>query len=171
MYGRHGRIDVDAEDVQPATLRRAREGRTYVANRNGWAIGAAVVVVLVMFGCCTTDDDPAGSSGRVAATATTAPEDRDVWVGTVASQPDNYGFAPEIGIDLRDGHIESVALAHIGEPVCGNDARVVEYAEDDVRAAAAAGEPLLRDVAQQGLTVAGTRSWFTAQLRPTTRRT
>ncbi len=48
----------------------------------------------------------------------------------------------------------------------GNDGRIVEYAADDFRAAAAAGEPLLRDVAKQGLTVAGTRSWFSAQLRP-----
>ncbi|MET9202259.1 nucleotidyltransferase domain-containing protein [Gordonia sp. NPDC003585] len=48
----------------------------------------------------------------------------------------------------------------------GNDGRIVEYAADEFRAAAAAGEPLLRDVAKQGLTVAGTRSWFNAQLRP-----
>ena len=33
-------------------------------------------------------------------------------------------------------------------------------------AAVAAGEPLLGDVSTQGLTVAGTRAWFTAQLRP-----
>lgn len=48
----------------------------------------------------------------------------------------------------------------------GNDGRIVEYAANEFRAAAAAGEPLLRDVAKQGLTVAGTRSWFNAQLRP-----
>lgn len=32
----------------------------------------------------------------------------------------------------------------------GNDARVVEYTEDELRAAAAADEPLLRDVATRG---------------------
>ncbi|WP_167097635.1 nucleotidyltransferase domain-containing protein [Mycobacterium sp. DL592] len=48
----------------------------------------------------------------------------------------------------------------------GNDGRIVEYAEVEFQAAAAAGEPLLRDVAKQGLTVAGTRAWFNAQLRP-----
>jgi Nucleotidyltransferase domain len=48
----------------------------------------------------------------------------------------------------------------------GNDGRVVEYTEDELRAAAAAGEPLLSDVARQGLTVAGTRAWLNRQLRP-----
>lgn len=48
----------------------------------------------------------------------------------------------------------------------GNDGRIVEYAEGEFQAAAAAGEPLLRDVAKHGLTVAGTRAWINAQLRP-----
>ncbi len=48
----------------------------------------------------------------------------------------------------------------------GNDGRVVEYTEDELRAAAAVGEPLLDDVAKQGLTVAGTRAWLNKQLRP-----
>lgn len=47
----------------------------------------------------------------------------------------------------------------------GNDARIVEYTEDELRAAAAADEPLLRDVARQGLTVAGEPAWFNRQLR------
>lgn len=46
----------------------------------------------------------------------------------------------------------------------GNDTRVVEYTEGDLRHAAAAGEPLLHDVAEHGVTVAGTRSWLTKQL-------
>ncbi|WP_071287505.1 nucleotidyltransferase domain-containing protein [Mycolicibacterium llatzerense] len=48
----------------------------------------------------------------------------------------------------------------------GNDGRIVEYTEDELRAAAAASEPLLEDVSGQGLTVAGTRAWFNKQLRP-----
>jgi hypothetical protein len=48
----------------------------------------------------------------------------------------------------------------------GNDGRVVEYTEDELLAAAAAGEPLLSDVARHGLTVAGTRAWLNRQLRP-----
>ena len=48
----------------------------------------------------------------------------------------------------------------------GNDGRVVEYTEDEIRAAASAGEPLLNDVAREGLTVAGTRAWLNRQLRP-----
>jgi len=58
-------------------------------------------------------------------------------------------------------------VAHLAESVTawtGNDARVVEYAEDDLRHAAEAGEPLLHDVAKHGLTVAGARSWLTKQL-------
>jgi len=77
--------------------------------------------------------------------------------------------APEL-----DGHDEAselweqqlTELARLVTAWTGNDARVVEYAEHDLAAAVAAGEPLLRDVATQGLTVAGTRAWFTAQLRP-----
>ncbi|MFZ2526972.1 MAG: nucleotidyltransferase domain-containing protein [Rhodococcus sp. (in: high G+C Gram-positive bacteria)] len=80
--------------------------------------------------------------------------------------------AADTGHDGDDAWEERVTeLARLVTAWTGNDARVVEYTEDEVRAAAAAGEPLLRDVAQQGLTVAGTRSWFTAQLRPTARRT
>jgi predicted nucleotidyltransferase len=61
-------------------------------------------------------------------------------------------------------------LARLVTAWTGNDASVVEYTEDEFRAAAATGEPLLRDVAKQGLTIAGTRSWLNAQLRPTARR-
>lgn len=48
----------------------------------------------------------------------------------------------------------------------GNDCRVIEYTESDLRTAARAGEPLLDEVAEQGLTVAGTRVWLNQQLRP-----
>ncbi len=48
----------------------------------------------------------------------------------------------------------------------GNDGRIVEYTEDELRAASAAREPLLSDVATQGLPFAGTRSWLNKQLRP-----
>ncbi|UPW13464.1 nucleotidyltransferase domain-containing protein [Gordonia amicalis] len=60
-------------------------------------------------------------------------------------------------------------LARLVTAWTGNDGRIIEYTEDELRAAVAAGEPLLDDVSKQGLTVAGTRAWFTAQLRPTRR--
>lgn len=60
-----------------------------------------------------------------------------------------------------------IELARLVTAWTGNDGRVVEYTEDEIRAASAAGEPLLREVAQQGLTVAGTRTWLNRQLRPT----
>ncbi|MGH3677206.1 MAG: DUF294 nucleotidyltransferase-like domain-containing protein [Mycobacterium sp.] len=45
----------------------------------------------------------------------------------------------------------------------GNDARVVEYAVEDLGAASA--EPMVRDVIDHGLTVAGSRAWLIKQLR------
>lgn len=58
-------------------------------------------------------------------------------------------------------------VAQLAETVTawtGNDARIVEYTADDLRRAAAAGEPLLHDIAEHGLTVAGARSWLTKAL-------
>ena len=56
-------------------------------------------------------------------------------------------------------------LARLVTAWTGNDGRIVEYTEDEFRAAVTAGEPLLDDVSKQGLAVAGTRAWFNAQLR------
>jgi predicted transcriptional regulator len=47
----------------------------------------------------------------------------------------------------------------------GNDTRVVEYTIDQLRAASS--EPMIRDVVDQGLTVAGSRSWLITLLRTT----
>jgi len=73
-----------------------------------------------------------------------------------------------------DGHDEGpglweqqvAELARLVTAWTGNDARVVEYTDDELRAAARGSEPLLVDVSRQGLTVAGTRAWFNKQLRP-----
>jgi hypothetical protein len=46
----------------------------------------------------------------------------------------------------------------------GNDARVVEYTVADLRAARA--EPMVREVHEHGLTVAGSRAWLLKQLKP-----
>lgn len=74
---------------------------------------------------------------------------------------------PDAPHDAPDVWEEQVAqLARSVTAWTGNDARVVEYTEDDLRRAAGAGEPLLRDVAKQGLTVAGSRGWLTKQLGP-----
>lgn len=47
----------------------------------------------------------------------------------------------------------------------GNDSSIIEYNDVELHAAAATAEPLLHDVAKHGLTVAGTRDWYTEQLR------
>ena len=47
----------------------------------------------------------------------------------------------------------------------GNDVRIVEYTVDALHAAK--DEPLLRDVADHGITVAGTRAWLIKQLGAT----
>ena len=46
----------------------------------------------------------------------------------------------------------------------GNDVRVLEFAENEI-AVSGRHEPVLNDVIQEGLTVAGKRSWLTKQLR------
>lgn len=74
--------------------------------------------------------------------------------------------ASEVADDLWAQRVAE--LAGLVTAWTGNDCRVVEYTEDGFRAAAAAGEPLFRDVAKEGLTVAGTRVWFNRQLRRST---
>ncbi len=46
----------------------------------------------------------------------------------------------------------------------GNDARVVEYAEIDLDSAR--NEPMVHDVLEHGLTVAGSRAWLLKQVKP-----
>lgn len=68
--------------------------------------------------------------------------------------------------ELDDGWEQRVTeLARQVTAWTGNDGRIVEYTEDEFRAAAAVGEPVLDDVFEQGLTVAGTRSWLHRQMR------
>lgn len=71
---------------------------------------------------------------------------------------------PETDTDAWEHHLS--LLARTVTSWTGNDARIVEYTEEDLRRAARAGEPLLSDVATQGLTVAGSRTWLSKQLRP-----
>lgn len=69
-------------------------------------------------------------------------------------------------LELDDAWEQRVAeLARLVTAWTGNDGRIVEYTEDELRAAAAAGEPLLDDVFKQGLTVAGTRAWLNRRTR------
>jgi hypothetical protein len=83
-------------------------------------------------------------------------------------------FLVRASVSESDGHDEGpglweqqvAELARLVTAWTGNDARIVEYTDDELRAAATGSEPLLDDVARQGLTVAGTRAWFNQQLRP-----
>lgn len=93
-----------------------------------------------------------------AATATmTVDSDIDIFI-VRRIPPADAPFDPE------DWEQQVAELARDVTAWTGNDTRIVEYTEDDLQHAATAGEPLLHDVAQQGLTVAGTRSWLTRQL-------
>jgi len=76
-----------------------------------------------------------------------------------ASELDGHDEGP----DLWEQQVTE--LARLVTAWTGNDARIVEYTDDELRAAAMAGEPLLDDVSRQALTVAGTRAWFKKQLR------
>ncbi|WP_299570075.1 nucleotidyltransferase domain-containing protein [uncultured Williamsia sp.] len=67
-----------------------------------------------------------------------------------------------------DDDVWGQRVAELGRLVTawtGNDGRIVEYTELEFHAAALAAEPLLAEVSKQGQTVAGTRAWFTTQLR------
>jgi predicted transcriptional regulator len=73
---------------------------------------------------------------------------------------------------VRDhGNPEDVWSQQVGELATtvtgwtGNDARVVEYTISDLRDAGA--QPMIRDVLDHGLTVAGSRAWLIKQLRAT----
>lgn len=46
----------------------------------------------------------------------------------------------------------------------GNDARVVEYTEDELKSAIT--EPMVQDILERGLTVAGSRAWLLKQVKP-----
>jgi predicted nucleotidyltransferase len=46
----------------------------------------------------------------------------------------------------------------------GNDARVVEYTEVELKSART--EPMVQDVLERGLTVAGSRAWLLKQVKP-----
>lgn len=85
--------------------------------------------------------------------------DIDVFlVRACASELDGH----DEGLDLWEQQVTE--LARLVTAWTGNDARVVEYTDDELCVAAMAGEPLLDDVSKQGLTVAGTRAWFNKQL-------
>ncbi len=77
-----------------------------------------------------------------------------------APELDGHDVSP----DLWEQQLTELARL-VTASTAGNDARVVGPARHDL-AAASADEPLLRDVAKQGLTVAGTRAWSSTQLRP-----
>jgi len=76
-----------------------------------------------------------------------------------ASEPDGHENEP----DRWEAQVTE--LARLVTVWTGNNGRVVEYTEEELPAAIAAGEPLLLDVSKQGLTVAGNRAWLNKQLR------
>ncbi|BBX82168.1 nucleotidyltransferase domain-containing protein [Mycolicibacterium aubagnense] len=72
----------------------------------------------------------------------------------------------------QDGDLWEQQVTELARAVTawtGNDARVVEYTEEDLRAAAAAGEPLLNEVVRRGKTVAGMKSWLMRLLQESNR--
>ena len=64
---------------------------------------------------------------------------------------------------VRDQDSSDSVWAHQVGAWTGNDARIVEYTVDELRAAGA--EPMVRDVVDRGLTVAGSRAWLIKQVR------
>lgn len=70
--------------------------------------------------------------------------------GSTGTEEDSYSWDEQVQLLARDVTAWT-----------GNDARIVEYTVEDLRSAFDSGEPLLGDVARHGLTVAGSRAWFT----------
>lgn len=71
--------------------------------------------------------------------------------------------ADHIDVDAWDSAVEVLA-AQISRWT-GNDTRILQYADAELRAAAG-HEPVLDDIRRDGLTVAGTRAWLASALRP-----
>lgn len=78
--------------------------------------------------------------------------DIDLLLVLSADSPDDHAWERRL-----------VELARLVTAWTGNDARVIEYTDDQL--ANATADSLLHDIAQQGRTVAGSRAWFSEQLR------
>lgn len=61
-------------------------------------------------------------------------------------------------------------LAHTVSRWTGNDTRILQMTETEARTGAAAGEPVLRSILDDALTVAGHPTWLRRQLRAAARR-
>lgn len=82
---------------------------------------------------------------------------------TPASDIDLLLVRPRTAVDVTwDDQLDD--LATTVTRWLGNDARVLEFTEDEI-ATSGQEEPVLDDVLQEGLTVAGERSWLVKQLR------
>jgi len=82
---------------------------------------------------------------------------------TPASDIDVLLVRPRTAVDATwDDQVDD--LATTVTRWLGNDARVLEFTEDEI-ATNGREEPVLDDVLQEGLTVAGERSWLVKQLR------
>lgn len=88
-----------------------------------------------------------------AARGTMTPEsDVDLFLVSAAGTPDAV-WARQVN-----------ELASAATAWTGNDARVVEYTEVEVRSART--EPMVQEVLEHGLTVAGSRAWLLKQVKP-----
>lgn len=65
---------------------------------------------------------------------------------------------------MSEWEIQVAELAAAVTAWTGNDVRFIDYNEADLRAART--EPMVRDVLEHGLTVAGSRSWLLKQVGP-----
>jgi predicted nucleotidyltransferase len=81
---------------------------------------------------------------------------------TVDSDVDLF-LVRENDTPMTEWEMQVTELAAAVTAWTGNDARVVEYTVADLRAART--EPMVQDVLERGLTVAGSRAWLLKQLR------
>jgi predicted transcriptional regulator len=85
--------------------------------------------------------------------------------GTMTADSDMDLFlVRQNGTPLSEWEIQVHELAAAVTAWTGNDARVIEYTVAELRAART--EPMVQEILEHGLTLAGSRGWLLKQLRP-----
>jgi predicted transcriptional regulator len=85
--------------------------------------------------------------------------------GTMTADSDvDLFLVRENDTPVAEWEVQVDELAAAATAWTGNDARVVEYTVAELRAART--EPMVQEVVEHGLTVAGSRAWLLKQLRP-----
>jgi predicted nucleotidyltransferase len=163
-YSEEGIRKVLARLVQQGVVRAERVGHAYAYRLNNAHLAAEPIVALAkLFSkfLSQLEEKLSGWDHRPAYAAVFGSAVR----GTMTADSDGDLFlVRENDTPATEWEIQVNELAAAVTAWTGNDARVVEYTVAELRAART--EPMVQDVLEHGLTVAGSRSWLLKQLRP-----